>query len=198
MKTYNVCFLGTTGYGKSSIINKLFNTDFATNPIVSCTKHLYSVTTTDEAPNGYDAITVFDTPGIGEFSCNDKYQKYYEYAVAQADCIVLTVTLIRTDAPEQRLLLSILPLIKKTAKLIIAINKIDSATAKSSVNYVAWDDENDIPTEQCLKNVEERINNVVIKFRKILPEELKLSVIPIRADRGYGIEELKTQILTIN
>lgn len=99
LKTYNVTFLGKTGYGKSSLINGMFGTHFSTDPFYSCTKELYTVTTLDNAPVGYDAVSVYDTPGIGEFPDNDMYQKYYNYAASVADVIVLVSTFSRQLSP---------------------------------------------------------------------------------------------------
>ena len=70
IKTYNICFLGQTGFGKSSLINELFGTAFNTDPLVSCTKELYSVSKLIETSEGERLVTVYDTPGIGEISTN--------------------------------------------------------------------------------------------------------------------------------
>ena len=112
IKTYNICFLGQTGFGKSSLINELFGTAFNTDPLVSCTKELYSVSKLIETSEGERLVTVYDTPGIGEFSTNEKYQIYYDYAVSVADHIVLVVSLDRVDATSQDLLESISKYIK--------------------------------------------------------------------------------------
>ena len=88
MKTidsYNVCFLGRTGNGKSSLINALWGTKFSTDPLVSCTKEMYTVTVLEENLNGNEGVTVIDTPGIGEFSTDSKYERFYEHAVSVAD-----------------------------------------------------------------------------------------------------------------
>lgn len=70
IKSYNICFLGRTGNGKTSLINALFGTTFSTNAYVSSTKEMYSVTVLDGVNEEYEAYTAIDTPGIGEFSNN--------------------------------------------------------------------------------------------------------------------------------
>ena len=101
INAFNVCFIGRTGNGKSSLINSLWNVGFATDPLKSCTKQLISVTLMDNQIPGYEAVCVYDTPGIGEFSSDTIYERYYEHAVSVADCIVLVTTFDRTDAPAQ-------------------------------------------------------------------------------------------------
>jgi len=193
MRTYNVCFLGRTGNGKSSLINSLLGTELPTDGLVSCTKHLHSVTLITNEINGFDAISVYDTPGIGEFSSNSKYQKYYEYAVGIADCVVLVTTLDRTDAPAQRLLMNLKKDLKSdNVKFIIALNHIDSRIVADEENkYVPWNDDENIPSEECIKNIEERIQILHEKFTdKFLPYK----IIPVCAKRDYNIVELKNNI----
>ena len=133
LKSYKVCFLGRTGNGKSTLINALYGTTFQTAPLLSCTKELYTVTLMGNSPEGYDAITIYDTPGIGEFSSDSVYERFYEEAVSQADCIVLVTTLDRNDAPAQRLVICLQPLFQhRHIKFIIALNHIDSAVVAAT------------------------------------------------------------------
>ena len=143
LQSYNVCFLGKTGYGKSTLINALFGTRFSTDPMFSCTKELYSVTKIGNYPDGKECITVFDTPGIGELPDDDIYQRYYEHVVSIADCIVLVVTFAKTDAPEQELLMKLKSFLNqsKKQKFIIAINHIDSTIVAMDTDYYPWKEE---------------------------------------------------------
>lgn len=195
MKPYNICFLGNTGYGKSSLINSLFGTAFSTDPIFSCTKELYSVTILNDTVSQYDAITIYDTPGIGEFSSNEPYQRFYDYAVSIADCVVLVVTLARTDSASQKLLLSLRSFLKsEDVKFVIALNHIDSGEIADDPDYVSWDKETNSPTMECLSCVDERVHEIERKFsNKFLP----FVVVPVCAVANYGTEKLKKAILTI-
>lgn len=196
LKSYNICFLGKTGYGKSSLINCLFGTNFSTNPFYSCTKELYSVTTLKDAPKGYDVITVYDTPGIGEFADNEPYQKYYDYAFSNADVVVLVSTFSRADAPEQELLLDLKKLINssKAIKLVIALNHIDSSKVALSTDYEPWNCDKNVPSSECYQLINERINILHEKFDSIL---MPASIVPVSAMRNYGIQQLKETILSI-
>lgn len=190
-RPYTIAFFGQTGFGKSSLINALFGTNFNTDPLVSCTKELYSVTTFDK--NG-ELVTIYDTPGIGEFSTNSQYQKFYDLAVSEADCIVLTVSLDRTDATAQELLGNLKPLLKSNhVKFVIALNRIDSNGVGGSRNdYVSWDDNTNEPTSDAQNRIDRRINTIINNYDSIF---LPFSVIPVCAIRKYGIDNLYNAII---
>lgn len=194
LRTYNVCFLGRTGNGKTSLINTLYGTRFSTDPLVSCTKEMYTVTVMDCHPKRKESTTVIDTPGIGEFSSDSKYQRYYEHAISIADCIVVVTTFDRTDAPVQRLLMKLKPFLntKKKIKFIVALNHIDSRIIAGSDNtYIPWDEETNTPSEKCFSNIKIRESIIHERFDgRFLPFE----VIPVCALREYGIETLKQKI----
>lgn len=195
LKTFNVCFIGRTGNGKSSLINSIWNAGFATDSLVSCTKQLVSATIMDDQIPGYEAVCVYDTPGIGEFSKDTVYERFYEHAVSIADCIVLVTTFDRADAPAQRMLLRLKQHInnEKNVKFVIALNHIDSRVI-TDVNsqYVPWIEETNEPSEECKKNIIERMELLNEKFEgKFLP----FKIIPVCAIRNYGVKELKSSII---
>lgn len=195
INSYNICFLGRTGNGKSSLINEIWDTNFLTDPLLSCTKQMQIVTKMDDVVPGYEAVSIYDTPGIGEFSSSSRYEKYYEHAVTSADCIVLVTTLDRTDAPAQRLLLRMKEFVNanKNVKFIIALNHIDSRIVADKDNtYEPWDIENNAPSAKCMENIETRIKFIHERYdNKFLPFE----VVPVCALRKYGIEALKNAIM---
>lgn len=194
LNTYNVCFLGRTGNGKSSLINRLFGTSLPTDPLVPCTKVLSTTTVLSNELPRRNAISIFDTPGIGEFSSVVPYQRYYEYAVSQSHCIVLVTTLDRNDAPAQRLLMQMRDFLdqRKNPRFVIALNHIDSRVTVGTADDVVWDDENNLPTELRQNQIAQRITMIQEKFAdKFLP----FDVVPECAMRNYGIENLKKTIL---
>lgn len=195
INSYNVCFLGRTGNGKSSLINEIWGTHFPTDPLLSCTKEMQTVTKMEDIVPGYDAVCIYDTPGIGEFSSLACYEKYYEHAVTTADCIVLVTTFDRTDAPAQRLLLRMKEFVNanKNVKFIIALNHIDSRIVAGKDNtYEPWDAKNNAPSAKCMENIEARIKLIHERYdNKFLP----FQVVPVCALRRYGIEALKAAII---
>lgn len=194
IKSHNICFLGRTGNGKTSLINALFGTTFPTDAHVSSTKEMYTATLMAGTEDEVEAYTAVDTPGIGEFSNNEKYYRYYEHAASIADCVILVMTLDRTDAPAQRLLLSLKDILsQRKRKYVIAINHIDSRVVTDDANtYEPWNNEKNSPSEQCLKNIKERTDILKSKFEGKFPDEFE--IIPVCALRRYGIENLKQTI----
>lgn len=195
LQSYNVCFLGKTGYGKSTLINALFGIHFSTDPMFSCTKELYSVTKMGNYPDGKECITVFDTPGIGELPDDDIYQRYYEHVVSIADCIVLVVTFAKTDAPEQELLMKLKSFLNqsKKQKFIIALNHIDSTIVAMDTAYNPWKEEANEPSDDCMALIEERTKIIHQKFDGLF---LPIQIVPVCGMRDYGIENLKNEIIT--
>ena len=194
LHNYKVCFLGRTGNGKSTLINALYGTTFNTDPLISCTKELYTVTLMNNCPEDYDSITIYDTPGIGEFSTNERYRLFYEEAISESDCIVLVSTFDRTDAPAQRLLLNLRPLMKGNPRFIIALNHIDSSIIAADERYVPWNHEANIPTKECLQFIQQRTDILTARFSDILNIS---AIIPVCGIYDYGIKDLK-QCITNN
>ena len=185
-KPYTISFFGQTGFGKSTLINALFGAKFNTDPLVSCTKELYSVTKLTEEGN---LITVYDTPGIGEFSSNSVYEEYYRYAVSQSDCVVLVVSMDRTDSTAQELLESLRPYLKgDSVKFVIALNRIDSVgVGGENKDYVSWDNVANAPSEAAAGKIERRKVTITDNFEDIF---LPFTIIPVCAPRHYGLDIL--------
>jgi small GTP-binding protein len=93
-KQLNVVFIGQTGYGKSSIINKLINNEiFETSDYQACTKVLQSASyflnhNKKDQRISY-TLSFVDLPGIGENNKEDaKYLQWYKHYINEAAVIV--------------------------------------------------------------------------------------------------------------
>lgn len=93
-KKLNIIFIGQTGYGKSSLINRLIDREiFETSDYESCTKILQSAnyflnhSKKDEALSY--VLSFVDLPGIGENDKEDeKYLQWYKNYINEAAVIV--------------------------------------------------------------------------------------------------------------
>lgn len=196
IKTYNIAFFGTTGYGKTSLCNVLFGLDNKTDSLLPCTKTLVSHTLMQNFKKDYEAITIIDTPGIGEFSSNDKYFRYYEQAAWNADCVVLVLHHgNRAIAPEQRLFHTLNHILaERERKYIIAINHIDSDGVRAYGNRGnMWDNQKNGPSVICEQNINQRKLIIAEDFRNVISGDF--SIIPVSALRRYNIDLLKHVIL---
>ncbi|MCU8015958.1 50S ribosome-binding GTPase [Shewanella sp. SM72] len=93
-KAINVIFIGQTGYGKSSLINKIVKKDvFETSDYQSCTKVLqsadYFLGHNKGSEKQSSVLSFVDLPGIGENDKADKnYLQWYQEYIKKAAVIV--------------------------------------------------------------------------------------------------------------
>ncbi|MCE7729338.1 GTPase family protein [Vibrio campbellii] len=94
VKKLNVIFIGQTGYGKSSLINKLINKEvFETSDYQSCTKVLQSADYFLNHSKKHEklayVLSFVDLPGIGESDKEDeKYLQWYQDYINEASVII--------------------------------------------------------------------------------------------------------------
>jgi len=93
-KAINVIFIGQTGYGKSSLINKVIKQDiFETSDYQSCTKILqsadYFLSHNKENEKLSYVLSFVDLPGIGESDkADENYLQWYQDYIKKAAVIV--------------------------------------------------------------------------------------------------------------
>lgn len=93
-KVLNVIFIGQTGYGKSSLLNKLLGLDiFETSDVKACTKNLQCADyflhhKFIEEKKAY-VLSFVDLPGIGENDkSDDTYLRWYKEYIEDAAVVV--------------------------------------------------------------------------------------------------------------
>jgi small GTP-binding protein len=123
-----VIFIGKTGYGKSTTLNKicgrkLFNTD----DINSCTRALYSSEYKFHDNKEY-YISLCDLPGMGESAIADKqYTAWYSFMLKKSYCVVYILRADQRDFTiDENIINGILKKNDpKLSKLIVAVNYAD-------------------------------------------------------------------------
>ncbi len=126
-KEISVIFIGKTGYGKSTLLNKIINQHFfATSDVASCTKTMQVAKF--KLPKGDNCyFTLCDLPGIGENVQVDKeYLKLYAKMVSQATVVVYLLRADQRDfAIDERAFELLFSEDLKHERLIIALNCVD-------------------------------------------------------------------------
>ena len=131
-KPLTVAILGQTGVGKTSLINSLFGTDFATDAVRPCTMELQKHTVRNR--KGHELHFV-DLPGIGESSSADaRYMEQYREVAASSDVVIWALHAdmrsVTFDVDNIRLVLGDEPGLRKLllAKLVFVMTKADLLT----------------------------------------------------------------------
>lgn len=122
-----VMFIGKTGYGKSTTLNKLVGLDvFQTSDVSVCTKDLYnSMYRIDSQIPSF--FTISDLPGIGESNYADNH--YYDWYKEMLMYSQVVVYLLRADqrdfAVDEILFNNMFTNHKEKSKVILALNYAD-------------------------------------------------------------------------
>lgn len=84
-RQFVVSVMGTTGTGKSSLVNALFGADLKTDPVRPCTKEVQTVKVANQ-------LLFHDLPGIGEDGTVDEsYIKQYRHSLLESDVVLWTI-----------------------------------------------------------------------------------------------------------
>lgn len=122
-----VMFIGKTGYGKSTTLNRIVGQDvFETSDVSVCTKDLYEAI---YRINGYRGtfISLCDLPGIGESNyADDHYYEWYRDMLQKSHCVVYIIRADQRDyALDEILFNQMFQDSKMRKKVILALNFAD-------------------------------------------------------------------------
>lgn len=124
---YHIMFIGKTGYGKSTTLNKIVGKDvFDTSDVSVCTKDLYCsmYRINSKVPS---FLCISDLPGIGESNYADNH--YYEWYKEMLNYSEIVVYLLRADqrdfAVDEVLFNNLFSDENRRSKVIIALNYSD-------------------------------------------------------------------------
>ena len=131
IKALNIIFIGQTGYGKSSLINKLIGKSvFETSDYESCTKTLQSAVffLHHKMKNEKLAyhLSFVDLPGIGENDqADDKYLQWYSDYTKEAAVVVYLFRADKRDHTQDEFFFKNVFDKSKSNKLICVISQAD-------------------------------------------------------------------------
>jgi small GTP-binding protein len=178
-------FIGKTGYGKSTTLNKICGQRFfETNDIESCTKTLYS---SEYRLSSYtkDYFSLCDLPGIGESEEADKeYLGWYSKMLEKSACVVYVLRADQRDFTLDEMVINTL-LRRNEKKLIVGLNyadKIEPITR--TIPFV--------PTNEQIRNLEQKAKDIS-KLLNISQER----IIYYSAIDGYNFQLLLYAIAVI-
>lgn len=122
-----VMFIGKTGYGKSTTLNKLVGLDvFQTSDVSVCTKDLYNSMYRIE-PQIPSFFTISDLPGIGGSNYADNhYYEWYKEMLAYSQVVVYLLRADQRDfAVDEILFRNMFTNPQEKSKVILALNYAD-------------------------------------------------------------------------
>jgi len=131
IKALKIIFIGQTGYGKSSLINKLIKKDiFETSDYESCTKTLQSADFflhhKMKQENLAYLLSFVDLPGIGENDKSDEqYLEWYKDYIEEAAVIIYLFRADKRDHTQDEFFFSHVFNKNKSNQLICVISQAD-------------------------------------------------------------------------
>lgn len=148
-----VMFIGKTGYGKSTTLNKIIGRKaFETSDVSVCTKDLYEATyrinSTDKT-----FLSLCDLPGIGESNYADNhYYDWYRDMLEKSHCVVYVLRADQRDfSVDEILFTQMFRSDKEKGKVILAINYADKIEPLNRQNNLS---------QEQIKNLNKKINEV--------------------------------------
>ncbi|OOF17277.1 hypothetical protein BZJ17_16970 [Salinivibrio sp. IB574] len=131
IKALKIIFIGQTGYGKSSLINKLIKKDiFETSDYEACTKTLQSAVYFLHHKRKHENVayhlSFVDLPGIGENDqADEKYLQWYKGYIKEAAVIVYLFRADKRDHTQDEFFFNNVFDKNKSKQLICVISQAD-------------------------------------------------------------------------
>jgi len=180
-----VMFIGKTGYGKSTTLNKISGGKyFLTDDIESCTKKLYS---SEYKLSSYAEhyFSLCDLPGIGESVEADKeYIRWYGNMLEKSNCVVYVLRSDQRDYSHDEIFIN--TILKNNGKisdkLIVGINYADKIEPISRTTPF-------VPSDEQKNNLERKAESIA-KLFGIHREK----IVYYSAKEGYNMHLLLNKI----
>ena len=182
-----VMFIGKTGYGKSTTLNKICGKKiFETDDIDSCTKKIYSAEYKINRTQNY-YLSLCDLPGIGESDDIDKeYIKLYSNMLDKSACVVY---LLRCDTRDLALDINIIESLLKengklSEKLVIGLNFADEIKPKPGISTFPF-----IPNSEQMENLKRKVQATALSLK--VPDS---RIMCYSATKEYNFKEILEKI----
>lgn len=189
IKSLNIIFIGQTGYGKSSLINKLIKKDiFETSDYKSCTKALQSAVFFLHHKRKHEKLayhlSFVDLPGIGENDKLDKqYLQWYQDYIEEAAVIIYLFRADKRDHAQDEFFFNHVFNRNKNKQLICVISQADKIEPLNRGLELSTKQKTNL-----LKKKEEIKNKSFLKFDKI-------NIIYVSSYLDINIKELENKII---
>jgi small GTP-binding protein len=189
IKALKIIFIGQTGYGKSSLINKLIKKDiFETSDYRSCTKTLQSAVFFLHHKMKHENLayhlSFVDLPGIGENDKSDKqYLQWYKDYIEEAAVIVYLFRSDKRDHTQDEFFFNYVFNKNKSKQLICVISQADKIEPLNRGLKLS-----NLQKNNLLKKESEITNKPFLKFDKI-------NIIHVSSHLNINITELENKII---
>ena len=175
-------FIGKTGYGKSSLLNRIIGKQtFPVDDVSACTNQIdAAVFQMDTSGKYYLALS--DLPGIGESAKADaKYLEMYRELLPHSECVVYTLRADQRDfSVDERLFREMMKSEEDKSKIIIALNCADKIEPTG-------------PTAD-ITSAQERALREKVKYIADFFNMKRWTIIPCCSQTGYGVDRLVKEI----
>lgn len=176
-------FIGKTGYGKSSILNRIIGkTIFPINDVGACTNRIDTAFFRMDTSGKY-YLSLSDLPGIGESGQADvKYLEMYRALLPVSECVIYTLRADQRDySVDERLFRGMLSSQKDRSKIVIALNCADKIEPLSRTGEIT-------PAQE--RALADKVRQVQDCFGMG-----SWNIVPCCAQTGYGIGTLADRIV---
>ncbi|GAB2849207.1 hypothetical protein GCM10022221_55780 [Actinocorallia aurea] len=183
--------IGVSGVGKSSLINRLFRTEFATSATIACTKEFTAADVELSARKGpiegaAVSLRVIDAPGLGESRETDPgYLAQYRARLPECDAIIwVSAARNRAAALEQEYL----EVLKEFhPKMVFGLGQADL------VDPLDWNERFNLPSETQEHHLSEIAADRAEKFAAVTGSPVEF--IPFSARRSFNLQLVFTALV---
>lgn len=182
-----IAIIGSTGAGKSSTLNAMFNAGFGIDHVRACTQQAEELHIDISAMDGANgSIILYDMPGLGEdIDADESHKITYQKVLRECDVALWVLDgHSRLFTHTQLALRDVVgAAMGDLGRLVIGINKIDL------IQPGCWNEKYNIPSAEQEKNIKIKVDDVMQKIGKVCHISLE-RIIPYSALRWYRLENL--------